>query len=151
VFDVHGQSLSDRALAVGPGGVPVRSRHGLTFVPRADLATVGPRIDRLLVPGAARDVPTPVGGPAPEYVHDRPGFAYDAVLGDLSRTTDRATAVWVAKALELPADARALDGPAWPWAPTAFALGLLAASAVAGGLWLRRARAGTSPRVLSVR
>jgi putative intracellular protease/amidase len=94
VFDVHGQSLSDRTLAVGPGGVPVRSRHGLMFVPRADLAAVGPRIDRLLVPGGARDVPTPVGGPAPEYVHDRPGFAYDAVLGDLSRTTDRATAAW---------------------------------------------------------
>ncbi|WP_238598635.1 DJ-1/PfpI family protein [Saccharothrix sp. ALI-22-I] len=48
VFDTYGQSLAVRALAVGVE--PVRSRHGLTFVPRA--APVTGDLDRLVVPGA---------------------------------------------------------------------------------------------------
>jgi hypothetical protein len=40
-----------RPLAVTVDGGPVRSRHGLTFLPRADLAGAAPGLDRLLVPG----------------------------------------------------------------------------------------------------
>jgi hypothetical protein len=34
------------------GGYRIRSRHGLTFLPRADLAGAAPELDRLMVPGA---------------------------------------------------------------------------------------------------
>jgi transcriptional regulator GlxA family with amidase domain len=150
VFDAHGgQSLASRALALSVDGAAVRSRHGLTFLPRADLADAAPRLDRLLVPGtaaaAARAVAPVPGGPAPEYLHDRPGFAYDVALTDLARTTDVATARWTAKALELPTDGLVLDGPAWPWAPTALAvvLVLLGGAAVAVvARWQGRRRAG---------
>jgi len=122
VFDVHGgQSLTARTLALSGDGGPVRSRHGLTFLPRAGPAGAGPRLDRVLVPGvapAAAGVPPPPGGPVLEYVHDRPGFAFDASLRDLARSTDVATARWTAKVLELPTAGLVLAGPAWPWSPT---------------------------------
>ncbi len=124
VFDTHAHSLATRTLALSADGAPVRSRNGLTFLPRADLADAAPRLDRLLVPGAARGVATAPGGPAPEYLHDRPGFAFDPVLTDLARTTDVATARWTAKVLEFPAEGVVLDGPAWPWAATAVLAGL---------------------------
>jgi hypothetical protein len=53
VFDTQAWSLATRTLAVTTDGRPVRSRHGLTFVPRADLAHAAPELDRLLVPGTA--------------------------------------------------------------------------------------------------
>ena len=122
VFDTQAWSLATRTVAVTTDGGPVRSRHGLTFLPRADLAHAAPELDRLLVPGtvaaAARSVPPVPGAPAPEYLHDRPGFAFDAAVADLARSTDLATARWTAKVLELPTDGLALDGPAWPWVPT---------------------------------
>ncbi|WP_328454666.1 DJ-1/PfpI family protein [Amycolatopsis sp. NBC_00438] len=117
VFDTQGQSLSSRTVAVSTDGGAVRSRHGLIFLPRAKVTDAD--LDRLLVPGATRGVPTPPGGPAPEYVHDRPGFAYDIAVSGLARDTDVATARWAAKALELPTDDVVFDGPAWPWWPTA--------------------------------
>ncbi|MCX6465103.1 MAG: DJ-1/PfpI family protein [Pseudonocardiales bacterium] len=130
VFDVHGgQALAARTLALSADGGPVRSRHGLTFLPRADVAGAAPRLDRLLVPGAGqgarRVVGSVPGAPAPEYPHARGGFAFDATVADLAATTDVATARWTAKALELPVDGDTLSGPAWPWAPTAVLLGLL--------------------------
>lgn len=130
VFDVHaGRSLTARTVALTADGGPVRSRHGLTFLPRADVATAAPHLDRLLVPGAAQearhDVPLVAGAPVPEYVHARGRFAFDAVVADLAATTDVATARWAAKTLELPVDDVTLTGPAWPWAPTAVLAGLL--------------------------
>jgi hypothetical protein len=71
------------------------------------------------------------GGPEPQYLHDRPGFAFDVVLTDIARTFDVATAQWTAKALELPTDGLVLDGPAWPWGPTATLAGLALAGAAA--------------------
>ncbi|WP_328616418.1 DJ-1/PfpI family protein [Amycolatopsis sp. NBC_00355] len=123
VFDTQGQSLSSRTVAVSTDGGAVRSRHGLTFLPRAKLADAD--LDRLLVPGATRGVPTPPGGPAPEYAHDRPGFAYGVAVSGLARDTDVATARWTAKALELPTDDVVFDGPAWPWWPTATPVALI--------------------------
>jgi hypothetical protein len=62
-------------------GQPIRSRHGLTFIPRADLASAAPELDRLVVPGAeaargaVADGLTLPGGWPRFYLHDRPGFA----------------------------------------------------------------------------
>ncbi|MEU0532932.1 DJ-1/PfpI family protein [Amycolatopsis tolypomycina] len=139
VFDTEGQSLSSRTLAVSTDGGPIRSRHGLTFLPRAALGAA--QLDRLLVPGATRGVTSP-GGPAPEYVHDRPGFPYDTAVSGLSRHTDVATAQWTAKVLELPADGIVFEGDAWPWLPTAvpIVLVLLGSAAVFVVVRLRRNR-----------
>jgi putative intracellular protease/amidase len=113
-----------RPLAVSVDGRAIRSRHGLTFVPRASLTAAAPRLDRLVVPGAdaARQVVT-AGLPLPErlapvYLHDRPGFAFDAALHDIARTRDVATARWVAKTLEYPTTNLRLSGPPWPWGLT---------------------------------
>jgi hypothetical protein len=39
-------------VALTVDGQPIRSRHGLTFVPRADLPSAAPGLDRLVVPGS---------------------------------------------------------------------------------------------------
>jgi putative intracellular protease/amidase len=139
-----------RTLAVTPGGRPVRSRHGLTFIPRADLATAAPTLDRLVVPGtdaARRGVADGLALPgrlAPVYLHRQPGFAFDPALGDIARTRDVATARWVAKTLQYPTDPQ-LTGPAWPWTLTLRPILLVAAAAVAAVLgirFLRRRRRG---------
>ncbi|WP_290058069.1 DJ-1/PfpI family protein [Amycolatopsis solani] len=145
VFDTEGQSLSSRTLAVSADGGPIRSRHGLTFLPRAALGAAS--LDRLLVPGAARGITPPPGGPSPEYVHDRPGFAYDTAVSGLARRTDVATARWTAKVLELPTDGVVFEGRAWPWLPTAvpIALILLGAAVLAVVRRVRAPRAGPRP------
>lgn len=147
VFDVHGgQSLAARTTALSADGGPVRSRHGLQFLPRAELGAAR-GLDRLIVPGrTAASVPA---GLDPVYVHAGPGFAYDRTVADLARTTDVATARWAATALELPIEDDALAGPAWPWAPTAVPVVLVAAGvAVALAVGHRRtgARGGPSTR-----
>ncbi|UOX91328.1 DJ-1/PfpI family protein [Amycolatopsis sp. FBCC-B4732] len=145
VFDTEGQSLSSRTLALSADGGPVRSRHGLTFLPRA--ALTAPGLDRLLVPGAARGIAPPAGEPAPEYVHDRPGFAYDTAVSRLARSADVATARWTAKVLELPTDGVVFEGRAWPWLPTAvpIVLILLGAAVVVAVRRIRAPRAGPRP------
>jgi hypothetical protein len=142
VFDAYGgQSLATRTLALGVDGAPVRSRHGLTFLPRYTLAAGASRIDRLVVPGAtARPVVAPVAAPAPEYVHHAPGFAYDAVVTDLARTTDTATARWVATVTELPTEGLVLSGPRWPWPPTVTLVALLLPGAVVVAVLVARPR-----------
>ncbi|MCR6482037.1 DJ-1/PfpI family protein [Amycolatopsis sp. OK19-0408] len=144
VFDTQGQSLTSRTLALSADGAPIRSRHGLTFVPRASLAGA-PDLDRLLVPGATRGVTPSPGLPAPEYVHDRPGFAYDTAVSALARSTDVATARWTAKALELPTDGVVFEGRAWPWLPTALPLALVLLG-VAAIVVVRRVRAPRAER-----
>jgi putative intracellular protease/amidase len=141
-----------RPVTVTVDGRPVRSRHGLTFVPRADVATAAPRLDRLVVPGAAAARRAAAGGLslperlAPVYLHEGPGFAFDPVLADIARTRDVATARWVAKTLQYPTTSARLAGPAWPWALTLRPI-LIAAAAVAtvlGVQLLRRRRSGRS-------
>jgi putative intracellular protease/amidase len=151
-----------RPLAVTPDGRPVRSRHGLTFIPRADLTTAAPELDRLVVPGAdaarreaAEGLSLPEGL-APVYLHHQPGYAFDAALSDIARTRDVATARWVAKTLQYPTTAPPLAGPAWPWALTLRPILLAAVAAVAAVLgiqFLRRRRSAPatappgSPRI----
>ncbi|MCO1659398.1 DJ-1/PfpI family protein [Pseudonocardia humida] len=148
-FDPYGgQSLAARTLAVSEDGGPVRSRHGLAFLPRDDLAGAAPRLDRLLVPGAAAGPVAPVAdAPEPTYLHAAPGFAFDAAIVDLARTTDVATARWTAKVLELPIGGLVLEGPAWPWAltlvPVLLALVGVAVLVAVARLVRRRRRAVT--------
>jgi putative intracellular protease/amidase len=134
-----------RPVAMTTDGRPVRSRHGLTFVPRADLASAVPGLDRLVVPGAdAARRAVADGLSLPErltsrYLHDQPGFAFDAAVGDIARTQDVATARWVAKTLQYPTTTPELSGPAWPWALTLRPI-LLAAAAVAAVLGIQIVR-----------
>jgi putative intracellular protease/amidase len=143
-----------RPLAVTTDGRPIRSRHGLTFAPRAILATAAPRLDRLVVPGADAARRAAAGGLAlperltPVYLHQQPGFGFDGALSDIARTWDVATARWVAKTLQYPTTNPPLAGPAWPWGLTLRAV-LLAAAAVAAVLgiqFLRRRRRAPTHR-----
>jgi len=145
-----------RPLAVTNDGQPIRSRHGLTFTPRADLATAAPGLDRLVVPGAdaarraaAKELSLPERL-TPVYLHDAPGFAFDGALRDIARTRDVATARWVAKTLQYPTRPR-LAGPAWPWTLTLRPI-LLAAAAVTAvlGIQLLRRRRRAPARVAQV-
>ncbi|MFC5750455.1 DJ-1/PfpI family protein [Actinomadura rugatobispora] len=121
-FDPYAEhSMAARTLAVGTAAI--RSRHGLTFVPRAGVAEAADRVDRLLVPGAgAAARPDPgvaaaarrAGVPV-KYLQDRPGFAFDAGLRDVASTMDVPTARWAAKILEYPVAGVGLSGPGWPW------------------------------------
>jgi transcriptional regulator GlxA family with amidase domain len=150
-FAPYGEVKSARTLAITADGGSIRSRHGLTFVPRADLSAAD-RVDRVLVPGvaaaaspdpavatAARDAGVPV-----EHLHQRPGFAFDAALQDMARTMDVPTARWAAKILEYSAADVGLSGPGWLWGPAerVLLLGLTGGTAAALALtWLgRRAR-----------
>lgn len=144
VFDTYGQSLAVRTVAVAPGAEPVRSRHGLTFVPRADPAA---DLDRLVVPGAqAARHRAADGYTDPVYLHGTRGFPFDGVLLDLARTADVATATWTARVLEYPTDHLVLDGPAWPWTRTLRPFGLAFLGVlVALGLLRSRAAVRSTP------
>jgi hypothetical protein len=140
-----------RAISTG-STAPIRSRHGLIFVPRGD--TFAERdLDRLIVPGAeaarvqrtaldalSRDVLHIV----PEFPHAGPGFAFDAVLRDMARTIDVPTARWRAKTLEYPpSDLDGVTGPGWPWPAMLLPLlyGVGGAVVLAGMRWaVRRVR-----------
>lgn len=135
VFETYGgQALATRTVALSSDGRPVTSRHGLVFVPRGAVGAVA--VDRLLVPGAdaaARRIPMR-GVVAPEYLHSRPGFAFDGVLVDAARHLDVATAQLAAKSMEYPTDGLELTGQAWPWT---LVLRLVALAGVGGVLgWI---------------
>jgi putative intracellular protease/amidase len=92
-FDVYeAQSFATQTLSVAPGGRPVVSRHGLTFVPRSQ--PDDPALDRTIVPADGAS-----------------GFPYDAALSDLARTADTPSARWAAKALEYHPDELTFAGP----------------------------------------
>ncbi|GAA2401091.1 hypothetical protein GCM10010191_05420 [Actinomadura vinacea] len=153
-FDPYAEVKSARTLAIAADDGSVRSRHGLTFIPRDDLDAMG-RVDRLVVPGAgaaarpdariaaaARRADVPV-----DYLHERPGFGFDAALRGMARTMDVPTAEWTGKILEYPTAGLGLSGPAWPWTlalrPLLLGLAGLAVALVAARL-VRRARARRS-------
>ncbi|MFC5000591.1 DJ-1/PfpI family protein [Dactylosporangium cerinum] len=127
-----------RLTAVTADGQPIRSRHGLTFIPRTAVPT---GYDRLLVPGhdaALAHRADPAWNPV--YVHARAEFPFDGTLRDLAATTDVPTARWVAKTLEYaPGE---LSGPAFPWVPAL----LLALATAAGGTLYVLVRAGLARR-----
>ena len=138
-----------RPVAVSLDGEPVRSRHGLTFLPRQELGAVASQLDRLVVPGAAPAlgaVPPLPSVAAPVPLPDRPAYAFDAALRDIAAVDDVATARWVAKSLGYPLPSVDADARGWPWALVLrpLAIGVLAAGAVllvAGAV--RRRRTGS--------
>jgi putative intracellular protease/amidase len=135
VFRTYTQlSYVGRLTSLTADGQPIRSRHGLTFVPRAAF-TAG--YDRILVPGhdTAR-TPAVSGSGKLVYVHSRSEFPFDGTLRDLAATTDAPTARWVVKTLEY-RPAAELTGPAVPWSPVL----LMALAMAAGALLYTLARA----------
>jgi len=149
-----------RTVALGlDGTAPVRTRHGLVFLPRAGVFDAAD-LDRLVVPGAdaanRRDPSLDARartelGVTPVYLHAQPGFAFVPVLRDMARTVDVPTARWRAKTLEYPVDELALTGPGWPWGATLLPLlyGLIGLAVVFAGWFGLRARrtrrAATAP------
>jgi transcriptional regulator GlxA family with amidase domain len=130
-----------RPVAVTVDGQPVRSRHGLTFAPRADLKAAAPQLDRLVIPGAdAARLATawePPEGLAPVYLHTQSGFGFDGALRDIARTRDVATAQWVAKTLQYPSTNPQLTGAAWPWSLTLRPIVIAISAAVPVGLIIK--------------
>jgi hypothetical protein len=115
-FDPYAEVKAARTLAVTAGGESIRSRHGLTFIPRADLNATAGRVDRLLVPGSARLAPDVATTGVPvTYLNQQPGFAFDAALREVAFGMDVPTARWAAKILEYPTAGLELSGPGWPW------------------------------------
>ncbi|MDL4816577.1 DJ-1/PfpI family protein [Actinomadura opuntiae] len=140
VFSPYAEVKAARTVAIASTAT-VRSRHGLTFVPRARLDGAGDDVDRLMVPGttaaanpdpeiaaAARRAGVPL-----EYPHRQPGFAFDPVLRSMARTFDRPTARWTSKILEYRSADLGPSGPSWPWTPTLrlALLGLVGVAALA--------------------
>jgi putative intracellular protease/amidase len=130
-------------LALTADGRPVRSKHGLAFVPRAGLQQAASRVDRIIVPGATgpgdgdrlqasgfSDIPV-------SYPHARPGFAFNGILEDIAEHHDTATARWAAKSLQYPTAGLDLDGSRWPWTITVLPI-LLIALGVAGAVTVTR-------------
>ncbi len=128
VFDAYpGPAFTSKTTSLAPEGPrsPVRSEHGLLFVPRHDLEGAPP-LDRLLVPGrdAASETDPTVrswareNGLKPEYVHaDAPaGFPFDATLSDLAEHENAPLAGFLARLLEYPTDHLDLAGGGWPFA-----------------------------------
>jgi hypothetical protein len=143
-FAPYAEVKAARTLAIGAGGTAIRSRHGLTFLPRAGLDAVT-RVDHLLVPGAGDDAELGPGHTAARAAgtpveRQRPGFAFDTTVHDMARIMDVPTAQWTAKILEYPPEDLRLAGAAWPWPPTARALllGLAGLAAALGAVMLRR-------------
>ncbi|WP_160573512.1 DJ-1/PfpI family protein [Actinomadura physcomitrii] len=141
VFSPYAEVKAARTVAIAATAT-VRSRHGLTFVPRERLAGAVDDVDRLMVPGAAAAANRDPGiaaaarraGVPLEYPHRRPGFAFDPVLRSMARTFDRPTARWTSKILEYRSADLGSSGSSWPWTPTLrlllFALAGVAALAV---------------------
>lgn len=149
-FEIYSATaFATRTVAVAAEPVVV-TRHGLRLVARPLDGDV-PRLSRLVVPGTGRADGAgeqltswaSAQGLRPEQVRRAAGeSAFDPVLRDLAAHTDRATARVTAKFAEYPGGAAGPDGGAWPWRPTALAVGALVVSAAVGALpalWRRRA------------
>jgi putative intracellular protease/amidase len=128
VFDVYpGPVFTSKTTSLAPEGPrsPVRSEHGLYFVPRSDLESAPP-LDRLLVPGrdAASETDPTVhawaqeNGLEPEHVHADAlaGFPFDATLRDLAEHENAPVAGFLARLLEYPTGHLELAGDGWPFA-----------------------------------
>lgn len=127
-FDAYpGPAFTSKTTSLAPegSGSPVKSEHGLYFVPRHDLEGAPP-LDRLLVPGRGAPSETDPAvslwalenGLKPEYLHaDAPeGFPFDATLRDLAESENAPLAEFLARLLEYPTDHLDLAGSGWPLA-----------------------------------
>jgi hypothetical protein len=128
VFDVYpGPVFSSNTTSLTSEGPrsPVRSEHGLYFVPRSYFGSAPP-LDRLLIPGRAAPSATDPGvrswaqenGLEPEYVHAdaAPSFPFVATLRDLAEHENAPVARFMARLLEYPTGHLGLAGDGWPFA-----------------------------------
>ena len=128
VLDVYpGPVLTANTTTLTPEGSrsPVRTEHGLYFVPRSDLDST-PMLDRVFVPGpTAPSVTDPrvrswarEEGLELEFIHaDAPaGFPFDATLPDLAEHENAPVARFTARLLEYPTGHLGLAGDGWPFA-----------------------------------
>jgi putative intracellular protease/amidase len=128
VLDVYpGPVFTANTTTLTPEGPrsPVRTEHGLYFVPGSDLARAA-GLDRLFVPG--RTAPSMTDprvrswareeGLNLEFIHaDAPaGFPFDATLSDLAGHENAPVARFTARLLEYPTDHLDLAGDGWPFA-----------------------------------
>lgn len=143
-FGPYAEVKAARTLAVGDRAV--RSRHGLTFVPRGTPQAVE-GLDLLLIPagvgstelGPVLDAAYRAGTPG-EQLDASAGFVAESALRVMARTMDETTAGWAAVVLEYQPDDLRAGGPGWPWGPTlaALALGLGGVLATGGAAVLVR-------------
>ena len=128
VFDVYpGPAFNSKTSSLASEGPrsPVRTKHGLYFIPRSDFDSA-PKLDRLLVPGrTAPSVTDPrVRSWAREdglklafiHAHAPAGFPFDATLSDLAKHQNAPVARFTAMLLEYPTDHLELAGDGWPFA-----------------------------------
>ena len=96
-MDTYGATFTGRMRTLSRGGRPVRTRHGLTVVPRGRSESV--RTSRLLAPRAGDGQPEPAGATAlPES--GPPYAAFGQALDDLTQHAGRPIARFAAKRLE---------------------------------------------------
>jgi putative intracellular protease/amidase len=150
VFDVYpGPVFTSNTTSLTPEGPrsPVRTEHGLLFVPRSDLGSAPP-LDRVLVPG--RTAPSAMdprvsswaqeNGLEPEYIHTYApaDFPFDATLSDLAEHENAPVSRFTGRLLEYPIGHLGLVGGGWPFAhllrPLAVGLLGLALAVLAGRL-----------------
>jgi putative intracellular protease/amidase len=139
VLDVYpGPVLTSNTTTLTPEGPrsPVRSEHGLYFVPRSDLDSA-PGFDRVFVPG--RDAPSVTGPGVRSWAHEKglklefihaqapAGFPFDTTLSDLAEHENAPVARFTARLLEYPIGHLGLAADGWPFAHLLrpFAVGLL--------------------------
>jgi putative intracellular protease/amidase len=128
IFDVYpGPVFTSNTTSLASEGSrsPVRSEHGLLFVPRSDLGNA-PSLDRLLVPGRTSPSVTDPRvrawarerGLKLEFIHaEAPAaFPFDATLTDLGEHENAPVARFLARLLEYPIGHLGLAGGGWPFA-----------------------------------
>lgn len=119
-----------RTLSVGAERKPIRTRHGLTVIPRWTFATA-PSLSRLLIPGGelAENDAEAVEQWAQqqrltaEYAHGPNAaqpvpegqFVFDQILPDVARRYSRPIAEVVVNGLEYPFPYSGLAGSTWPY------------------------------------
>jgi putative intracellular protease/amidase len=128
VLDVYpGPVLTSNTTTLTPEGPrsPVRSEHGLYFVPRSDLDSA-PGFDRVFVPGG--DAPSVTGPGVRSWAHEKglklefihaqapAGFPFDETLSNLAKHENAPVAKLTARLLEYPFGHLGLAGGGWPFA-----------------------------------
>ena len=146
VLDTYGRTFTANTITFAPGRKAIRSRHGLTLIPRADYASA-PQLDRLIIPGeqtaaiagltewaGTQGVEVEALYPAGTTSASRP-FAFDVTLADVAQWRSTSDAQSSARTLEYPAEHLQLAQKKWPiqrLAPTLL-IGLLS---LTGAIWL---------------
>lgn len=125
-----GSSFAERTVPVAMEA-ETTTRNGLRLLPSPPAG-----LDRLVL---TADDPELAGWAAGQGVPVHRATGFDAALTDLAASADRGSAAAAAKFIEYPAAHLRLDGPAWPWRPTALLL-LGVAVAVLVGLLVQRLR-----------